>query len=87
MAVRAGGSKYLGSGDSMTAHHFLPQAFSAFYYIVDFLKTVMGLPVGTLQQLEAAAEIICNQTWAEVRPVPQILHDWAEGFPIQLLSI
>ncbi|XP_055456230.1 ectonucleoside triphosphate diphosphohydrolase 2 isoform X2 [Psammomys obesus] len=43
------------------------QAFSAFYYIVDFLKTVMGLPVGTLQQLETATEIICNQTWAELQ--------------------
>ncbi|XP_055456229.1 ectonucleoside triphosphate diphosphohydrolase 2 isoform X1 [Psammomys obesus] len=42
-------------------------AFSAFYYIVDFLKTVMGLPVGTLQQLETATEIICNQTWAELQ--------------------
>lgn len=54
----------------MTAHPFLPQAFSAFYYTVDFLKTVMELPVGTLKQLQEASETTCNQTWAEVRPVP-----------------
>uniref|UniRef100_A0A8C5L3G5 Ectonucleoside triphosphate diphosphohydrolase 2 n=1 Tax=Jaculus jaculus TaxID=51337 RepID=A0A8C5L3G5_JACJA len=42
-------------------------AFSAFYYIVDFLRTVMGLPVGTLQQLEAATVTLCNQTWTELQ--------------------
>lgn len=42
-------------------------AFSAFYYTVDFLTTVMGLPVGTLKQLEEATEITCNQTWAELQ--------------------
>ncbi|XP_023371976.1 ectonucleoside triphosphate diphosphohydrolase 2 isoform X2 [Otolemur garnettii] len=40
-------------------------AFSAFFYTVDFLRTVMGLPVTTLQQLEAAAVTVCHQTWAE----------------------
>lgn len=45
----------------------------------------MGLPVGTLQQLEAAAETVCNQTWAEVRPVPHSFHDWAGGLAIHLL--
>ncbi|XP_048202338.1 ectonucleoside triphosphate diphosphohydrolase 2 [Perognathus longimembris pacificus] len=42
-------------------------AFSAFYYTVDFLQTVMGLPVATLQQLEAATITVCNQTWAELQ--------------------
>ncbi|XP_069871230.1 ectonucleoside triphosphate diphosphohydrolase 2 isoform X1 [Dipodomys merriami] len=42
-------------------------AFSAFYYTVDFLRTVMGLPVATLQQLEAASVTLCNQTWAELQ--------------------
>lgn len=70
MGVGAGGTKRLGVCGSVTAQSFLPQAFSAFYYTVDFLRTVMGLPVGTLQQLEAATEIVCNQTWAEVRPAP-----------------
>uniref|UniRef100_A0A8C5YAG3 Ectonucleoside triphosphate diphosphohydrolase 2 n=1 Tax=Microcebus murinus TaxID=30608 RepID=A0A8C5YAG3_MICMU len=41
-------------------------AFSAFFYTVDFLRTVMGLPVATLQQLEAAAVTVCSQTWAEL---------------------
>ncbi|XP_025216099.1 ectonucleoside triphosphate diphosphohydrolase 2 isoform X2 [Theropithecus gelada] len=40
-------------------------AFSAFFYTVDFLRTSMGLPVATLQQLEAAAVNLCNQTWAQ----------------------
>ncbi|XP_045417950.1 ectonucleoside triphosphate diphosphohydrolase 2 isoform X1 [Lemur catta] len=42
-------------------------AFSAFFYTVDFLRTVMGLPVVTLQQLEAATVTVCNQTWAELQ--------------------
>lgn len=65
----------------MTAHPFLPQAFSAFYYTVDFLKTVMGLPVRTLKQLEEATEITCNQTWAEVKPVPIFCMAGQEAFP------
>lgn len=46
------------------------QAFSAFFYTVDFLRTVMGLPVATLQQLESAVVTVCSQTWTEVRPAP-----------------
>nr|XP_020744137.1 ectonucleoside triphosphate diphosphohydrolase 2 [Odocoileus virginianus texanus] len=42
-------------------------AFSAFFYTVDFLRTVMGLPVATLQQLEAAVVTICSQTWSELQ--------------------
>ncbi|XP_010835390.1 PREDICTED: ectonucleoside triphosphate diphosphohydrolase 2 [Bison bison bison] len=45
-------------------------AFSAFFYTMDFLRTVMGLPVATLQQLEGAVVTLCNQTWSEVRPAP-----------------
>lgn len=59
------------------------QAFSAFFYTVDFLRTVMGLPVATLQQLEAAVVTVCSQTWSEVRPAP-LLHQgcagWCWGF-------
>ncbi|KAG3288421.1 ectonucleoside triphosphate diphosphohydrolase 2 [Ictidomys tridecemlineatus] len=67
-------------------------AFSAFYYTVDFLRTSMGLPVATLQQLEAAAMAICNQTWAELQtraPRQQArLADYCAGamFVQQLLS-
>lgn len=39
----------------------------------------MELPVGTLQQLEAATEIVCNQTWAEVRPVSIFSMDGQEA--------
>ncbi|XP_014637845.1 PREDICTED: ectonucleoside triphosphate diphosphohydrolase 2 isoform X2 [Ceratotherium simum simum] len=42
-------------------------AFSAFFYTMDFLTTVMGLPVATLRQLEAAVVTICNQTWSELQ--------------------
>ncbi|XP_036117004.1 ectonucleoside triphosphate diphosphohydrolase 2 [Molossus molossus] len=42
-------------------------AFSAFFYTVDFLRTVMGLPVATLQQLESAVVTVCNQTWTELQ--------------------
>ncbi|XP_034520752.1 ectonucleoside triphosphate diphosphohydrolase 2 isoform X2 [Ailuropoda melanoleuca] len=41
--------------------------FSAFFYTMDFLRTVMGLPVATLQQLEAAVATVCNQTWSELQ--------------------
>ncbi|XP_046538895.1 ectonucleoside triphosphate diphosphohydrolase 2 isoform X2 [Equus quagga] len=42
-------------------------AFSAFFYTVDFLRTVMGLPVATLQQLEVATTTLCSQTWSELQ--------------------
>ncbi|XP_007521612.1 ectonucleoside triphosphate diphosphohydrolase 2 [Erinaceus europaeus] len=42
-------------------------AFSAFFYTVDFMRTTMGLPVGTLRQLEAAVKTLCNQTWDELQ--------------------
>ncbi|XP_035119890.1 ectonucleoside triphosphate diphosphohydrolase 2 isoform X4 [Callithrix jacchus] len=68
------------------------QAFSAFFYTVDFLRTSMGLPVATLQQLEAASVNVCNQTWAQLQArVPgQRAHlaDYCAGamFVQQLLS-
>uniref|UniRef100_A0A8C0YXE4 Ectonucleoside triphosphate diphosphohydrolase 2 n=1 Tax=Canis lupus familiaris TaxID=9615 RepID=A0A8C0YXE4_CANLF len=46
--------------------------FSAFFYTVDFLRTVMGLPVETLQQLEVAVVTICNQTWSELQAMRQL---------------
>ncbi|XP_053764559.1 ectonucleoside triphosphate diphosphohydrolase 2 isoform X2 [Panthera pardus] len=42
-------------------------AFSAFFYTVDFLRSVMGLPVATLQQLETAVVAVCNQTWSQLQ--------------------
>lgn len=68
MGGRGRAPKCLGSGHGVTVPP--SQAFSAFFYTVDFLRTVMGLPVATLQQLEAAVVTICNQTWSEVRPAP-----------------
>lgn len=55
------------------------QAFSAFFYTMNFLRTVMGLPVATLQQLEAAVVTVCNQTWSEVRPPPRSPRAAQEG--------
>lgn len=46
------------------------QAFSAFFYTMDFLRTVMGLSVATVQQLEVAVVTVCNQTWSEVNFLP-----------------
>uniref|UniRef100_A0A9L0IXH1 Ectonucleoside triphosphate diphosphohydrolase 2 n=1 Tax=Equus asinus TaxID=9793 RepID=A0A9L0IXH1_EQUAS len=57
-------------------------AFSAFFYTVDFLRTVMGLPVATLQQLEVATTTLCSQTWSEVRLAPP----WATQRAQPLLS-
>ncbi|XP_032117708.1 ectonucleoside triphosphate diphosphohydrolase 2 isoform X4 [Sapajus apella] len=68
------------------------QAFSAFFHTVNFLRTSMGLPVATLQQLEAASVNVCNQTWAQLQArVPgQRAHlaDYCAGamFVQQLLS-
>ncbi|XP_032117707.1 ectonucleoside triphosphate diphosphohydrolase 2 isoform X3 [Sapajus apella] len=67
-------------------------AFSAFFHTVNFLRTSMGLPVATLQQLEAASVNVCNQTWAQLQArVPgQRAHlaDYCAGamFVQQLLS-
>ncbi|XP_004640564.1 ectonucleoside triphosphate diphosphohydrolase 2 [Octodon degus] len=67
-------------------------AFSAFYYTVDFLRTVMGLPTATLRQLDVAAVTTCNQTWTELQArAPQQkarLADYCAGamFVHQLLS-
>ncbi|XP_004848849.1 ectonucleoside triphosphate diphosphohydrolase 2 isoform X1 [Heterocephalus glaber] len=67
-------------------------AFSAFYYTVDFLRTVMGLPTATLKQLDAAAVTTCNQTWAQLQArAPEQkarLADYCAGamFVQQLLS-
>jgi len=55
------------------------QAFSAFFYTMDFLRTVMGLPVATWPQLEAAAVTVRNQTWSEVRPPPRSPRAAPEG--------
>nr|XP_035929106.1 ectonucleoside triphosphate diphosphohydrolase 2 isoform X2 [Halichoerus grypus] len=67
-------------------------AFSAFFYTMDFLRTVMGLPVATWPQLEAAAVTVCNQTWSELQaraPGERArLRDYCAGamFVQQLLS-
>lgn len=68
----------LGSGHTWTVSP--SQAFSAFFYAVDFLRTVMGLPVASLQQLGAAVVTVCNQTWSEVRPAP--LFQGFVGWPL-----
>lgn len=44
----------------------LHQAFSAFFYTVDFIQTVMGKPVRLPSDLKDAAETICATSWSEV---------------------
>ncbi|KAM7033655.1 ectonucleoside triphosphate diphosphohydrolase 2 isoform 3-T3 [Acridotheres tristis] len=41
-------------------------AFSAFFYTVDFIQTVMGRPVHLPSDLKDAAETICATSWSEV---------------------
>lgn len=45
---------------------FLCQAFSAFFYTVDFIRTVMGRPVHLPNDLKDAAKTICATSWSEV---------------------
>ncbi|XP_059684630.1 ectonucleoside triphosphate diphosphohydrolase 2 isoform X2 [Gavia stellata] len=40
-------------------------AFSAFFYTVDFIQTVMGKPVHLPSDLKDAAETICATSWSE----------------------
>ncbi|XP_018773473.1 ectonucleoside triphosphate diphosphohydrolase 2 isoform X2 [Serinus canaria] len=42
------------------------QAFSAFFYTVDFIQTVMGRPVHLPSDLKDAAETICTTSWSEL---------------------
>uniref|UniRef100_A0A8C6JED4 Uncharacterized protein n=1 Tax=Melopsittacus undulatus TaxID=13146 RepID=A0A8C6JED4_MELUD len=41
-------------------------AFSAFFYTVDFIQTVMGRPVRLPSDLKDAAEMICATSWSEL---------------------
>ncbi|NXW33938.1 ENTP2 diphosphohydrolase, partial [Phaetusa simplex] len=45
---------------------FLCQAFSAFFYTVDFIRTVMGRPVHLPSDLKDAAKTICATSWSEL---------------------
>ncbi|XP_036983684.2 ectonucleoside triphosphate diphosphohydrolase 2 [Artibeus jamaicensis] len=42
-------------------------AFSGFFYTMDFLSSVMRLPVTTPQQLDTAVDTICKKTWSELQ--------------------
>ncbi|XP_018088024.2 ectonucleoside triphosphate diphosphohydrolase 2 isoform X2 [Xenopus laevis] len=42
------------------------KAFSAFFYTVDFMRTVMKLPVNSITDLDTATNTICNSTWDEL---------------------
>ncbi|XP_037735747.1 ectonucleoside triphosphate diphosphohydrolase 2 [Chelonia mydas] len=42
-------------------------AFSAFFYTVDFIQTVMKRRVASPDDLNAAAETICSTSWTELR--------------------
>ncbi|KFU85352.1 Ectonucleoside triphosphate diphosphohydrolase 2, partial [Chaetura pelagica] len=41
-------------------------AFSAFFYTVDFIQTVMGRPIHLPSDLRDAAETICATSWSEL---------------------
>ncbi|XP_074145184.1 ectonucleoside triphosphate diphosphohydrolase 2 [Sminthopsis crassicaudata] len=41
-------------------------AFSAFYYIVDFLQKVMKLPVTSTKKMGSAVKALCNESWEKL---------------------
>ncbi|KAF6124122.1 ectonucleoside triphosphate diphosphohydrolase 2 [Phyllostomus discolor] len=42
-------------------------AFSGFFHTVDFLRSVMRLPVTTPEELETAVAAVCRQTWSQLK--------------------
>ncbi|KAM4696762.1 ectonucleoside triphosphate diphosphohydrolase 2 [Rhinophrynus dorsalis] len=56
-------------------------AFSAFYYTVDFMKSVMKLPVNTPDELQKATDAICSSTWDELSSkAPSFLQKHLDGY-------
>ncbi|KAM9325887.1 ectonucleoside triphosphate diphosphohydrolase 2 [Gastrophryne carolinensis] len=41
-------------------------AFSAFFYTVDFMKSVMKMPVDSLEELRTATDAICSSTYPDL---------------------
>ncbi|XP_069097556.1 ectonucleoside triphosphate diphosphohydrolase 2 isoform X1 [Pleurodeles waltl] len=42
-------------------------AFSAFFYTVDFIRTVMEMPVNSIADLNATSEEICSTDWSKLK--------------------
>ncbi|XP_045702063.1 ectonucleoside triphosphate diphosphohydrolase 2 [Phyllostomus hastatus] len=69
-------------------------AFSAFFHTVDFLRSVMRLPVTSLEELMNSAVTVCQRTWSQLKalsPSPREedrLSSYCAGamFVYQLLS-
>ncbi|KAM8934334.1 ectonucleoside triphosphate diphosphohydrolase 2 [Pelodytes ibericus] len=56
-------------------------AFAAFYYTVDFIKSVMKMPVDSLENLNLAANAICSSSWDElVTKAPEYLRKHLNGY-------
>ncbi|XP_053328487.1 ectonucleoside triphosphate diphosphohydrolase 2 [Spea bombifrons] len=56
-------------------------AFAAFFYTVDFMKTVMKMPVDTLEDLHRATDAICSSTWNDLTSkAPPSLHKHLNGY-------
>ncbi|XP_075041484.1 LOW QUALITY PROTEIN: ectonucleoside triphosphate diphosphohydrolase 2 [Mixophyes fleayi] len=41
-------------------------AFAAFYYTIDFIKSVMKMPVDSLEDLRTATDAICSSTYSDL---------------------
>ncbi|XP_072792839.1 ectonucleoside triphosphate diphosphohydrolase 2 isoform X2 [Taeniopygia guttata] len=59
-------------------------AFSAFFYTVDFIQTVMGRPVHLPSDLKDAAETICATSWSKAG---ETSIGWALGYMLNLTNM
>ncbi|XP_044848426.1 ectonucleoside triphosphate diphosphohydrolase 2 isoform X2 [Mauremys mutica] len=59
-------------------------AFSAFFYTVDFIQTVMKRRVASPDDLNTAAEAICSATWTEAGDTSI---GWALGYMLNLTNM
>ncbi|XP_075762098.1 ectonucleoside triphosphate diphosphohydrolase 2-like isoform X3 [Pelodiscus sinensis] len=55
-------------------------AFSAFFYTVDFLQTVMKRSVATPADLSAAVDAVCSSPWAELEQKAPKLKKWLPDY-------
>ncbi|XP_053551637.1 ectonucleoside triphosphate diphosphohydrolase 2 [Bombina bombina] len=55
-------------------------AFAAFYYTVDFIKSVMRMPVNTLEDLQKGTNAICSSSWSELLSKAPKLQKHLDGY-------
>ncbi|KAM4664373.1 LOW QUALITY PROTEIN: ectonucleoside triphosphate diphosphohydrolase 2 [Discoglossus pictus] len=55
-------------------------AFAAFYYTVDFIKSVMHLPVATLEDLQNGVDAICSSSYSDLLAKAPYLKKHLDGY-------